>query len=133
MRYKCKLMYDGTMFHGLQVQNDFNDKDDNLRTVQLEIEKVLKIITKRDTRCHFASRTDTGVHALSQVFHFDSDVNMKEWQMKNAINSRLPKDLYVKSVEIVSEDFHSRFSSKKKKYLYIIDTNEFNPLLYNYR
>jgi len=126
MRYKCVVMYDGSNFHGFQVQDD-------LRTVQLEIENVLKIITKTDTRIYPAGRTDTGVHALSQVFHFDTDIDMKEWQMKNAINSRLPSDVHIKEVEIVSEDFHARFSAHKKEYHYIIDLNEFNPLYSKYR
>ena len=133
MRYKCTLMYDGTNFHGSQVQNDFNKNKDNLRTVQLEIENVLKIICKSNVRIHLASRTDAKVHALAQVFHFDTEIVMKEWNMKNAINSRLPNDIYVKEVEIVSDNFHSRFSALKKEYQYIIDLNEYNPLLANYR
>lgn len=126
MRYKCIVMYDGTNFHGFQIQED-------LRTVQLEIENVLKIITKVPTKIYPAGRTDTGVHAYNQVFHFDTDVEMKEYQMKNAINSRLPRDIYVKKVEIVDENFHSRYNAKIKEYHYIIDLNEYNPLLTNYR
>ena len=126
MRYKCTLMYDGTNFHGFQIQDD-------LRTVQLEIENVLKIITKENTKIYAAGRTDTHVHALGQVFHFDTDIMMKEWQMKNAINSRLPSDVYVKEVEIVDDNFHSRFSAHEKTYRYIIDLNEYNPLLAPYR
>ena len=126
MRYKCTLMYDGTNFHGFQIQDD-------LRTVQLEIENVLKIITKENTKIYAAGRTDTHVHALGQVFHFDTDIIMKEWQMKNAINSRLPSDVYVKKVEIVDDNFHSRFSAHEKTYRYIIDLNEYNPLLAPYR
>ena len=112
MRYKATVMYDGTMFHGFQIQED-------LRTVQKEIEEVLKIITKVETKIHPAGRTDTGVHALGQVFHFDTTVEMQEWQMKNAINSRLPRDIYVKTIEIVDESFHSRFNATKKKYRYV--------------
>ena len=100
MRYKAIVMYDGTMFHGFQIQEE-------LRTVQLEIEKVLKIITKKETKIYPAGRTDTGVHAIGQVFHFDYEVEMKEWQIKNAINSRLPKDIYVKNINIVNDDFHA--------------------------
>lgn len=126
MRYKCTVSYDGTNFHGFQVQ-------DNLRTVQDEIEKVLKIITKLETRIYPAGRTDTGVHGIGQVFHFDTNIEMKEWQMQNAINSRLPRDVYIKKVEFVSEDFHSRFSKHTKEYHYILDLNEYNPLYTNYR
>ncbi len=53
--------------------------------------------------------------------------------MRNAINSRLPKDIYIKKVEIVSGDFHARFSVLKKEYHYYIDFGEFDPLKRNYR
>ena len=126
MRYKCVVTYDGTCFHGFQTQN-------NLRTVQEEIEHVLLIINKKKTIIYPSGRTDTGVHALGQVFHFDTDIVMKEENMRNAINSRLPKDIYIKKVEIVSEDFHARFSVLKKEYHYYIDFGEFDPLKRNYR
>ena len=126
MRYKCLVSYDGTMFHGFQVQGE-------LRTVQSEIEKVLIIILKKKVRIYGAGRTDTGVHAIGQVFHFDTDIDMKADNMCNAINSRLPKDVYIKTVEIVANDFHSRFSAKSKVYRYLIDIGEYNPLLINYR
>ena len=126
MRYKCTVSYDGTMFHGFQTQ-------DNLRTVQEEIEKVLLIINKKKTICYPSGRTDTGVHAIGQVFHFDSDIIMKEENMRNAINSRLPRDIYIKKVEYVSDEFHARFSAVKKEYHYLVDLGEFNPLQKNYR
>ena len=126
MRYKCVVTYDGTCFHGFQTQN-------NLRTVQEEIEHVLLIINKKKTIIYPSGRTDSGVHAIGQVFHFDTDIVMKEENMRNAINSRLPKDIYIKKVEIVSEDFHARFSVLKKEYHYYIDFGEFDPLKRNYR
>lgn len=125
MRYKAIVMYDGTLFHGFQSQ-------DNLRTVQDEIEKVLKIVTKKDTKIYPAGRTDTGVHALGQVFHFDYDIEMQEWQIKNAINSRLPKDIYISHIHITDDNFHARYQAIKKTYQYIINLNEFNPLNKNY-
>lgn len=125
MRYKTIVMYDGTLFHGFQSQ-------DNLRTVQDEIEKVLKVVTKKDTKIYPAGRTDTGVHALGQVFHFDYDVQMQEWQIKNAINSRLPKDIYISHINITDDNFHARYQAVKKTYQYIINLNEFNPLNKNY-
>ena len=126
IRYKCTVMYDGTNFHGFQYQPD-------LRTVQEEIENVLRIICKVETKVYAAGRTDTGVHALGQVFHFDSEVDMPNWNMKNAINSRLPRDIHVLNVEHVDSSFHARFSSHSKEYKYIIDNGEFNPLNTNYR
>lgn len=126
MRYKCIVSYDGTNFHGFQTQK-------NLRTVQDEIENVLMLILKENTKIHPAGRTDAGVHALGQVFHFDSPINISPLNMQRAINSQLPKDIYIKNVAIVSEDFHSRYSAKSKIYHYLLDTGEYNPLLNNYR
>ena len=126
MRYKCIVAYDGTNFHGFQVQGE-------LRTVQSEIEAVLLIITKTKTRIHASGRTDTGVHANGQVFHFDTDIIMPPENMQNAINSRLPKDIYIRNSEHVNDDFHSRFSAKSKVYRYLIDLGVYNPLLINYR
>ncbi|HEY8445391.1 MAG TPA: tRNA pseudouridine(38-40) synthase TruA [Bacilli bacterium] len=126
MRYKCITVYDGTNFHGFQAQND-------LRTVQDEIEKVLIIILKHKVRINPAGRTDTGVHAYGQVFHFDTNIVMKEENMRNAINSRLPRDIYIKKVEIVDEAFHSRYSALSKIYHYIIDFGEYDPIHQNYR
>lgn len=126
IRYKCVVMYDGTNFHGFQVQPE-------LRTIQEEIESVLRIICKCETKIYGAGRTDTGVHALGQVFHFDSEVDMPNWNMKNAINSRLPRDIHILTVEHVDMNFHARFSSHSKEYKYLIDNGEFNPLLANYR
>ncbi len=126
MRYKCTVQYDGTLFHGFQTQP-------NLRTVQEEIEKVLYIITKDNIKIQAAGRTDTGVHSLGQVFHFDSSITMGEWNMQNALNSRLPKDIYISKVEHVDKTFHARYSAKKKEYHYIIDIGEYNPLYHNYR
>lgn len=126
MRYKCICSYDGTNFYGFQTQQ-------NLRTIQEEIEKVLLIINKQPITIYPSGRTDSGVHAVGQVFHFDSEIVMGNWNMKNAINSRLPKDIYISSVEQVTDDFHARFDAKSKEYHYIIDIGEFNPLKRNYR
>lgn len=125
MRYKCICSYDGTNFHGFQTQT-------NLRTVQEEIENVLKIICKKNVIIYPSGRTDAGVHAYGQVFHFDTEIDMGEWNMKNAINSRLPRDIYVKEVEKVGDDFHARFSAKSKEYHYKIALDEFDPLKKNY-
>jgi tRNA pseudouridine38-40 synthase len=126
MRYKCTCSYDGTLFHGFQTQK-------NLRTVQAEIEAVLLIINKRKTVIHPSGRTDTGVHALNQVFHFDTNLNMEEEAMRNAINSRLPRDVHIRRVEKVSENFHARYDVKSKEYHYLIDFGPYDPLQRNYR
>lgn len=125
MRYKCTCSYDGSLFHGFQIQ-------ENLRTVQSEIELVLKEVLKKDITIFASGRTDALVHAIGQVFHFDSDIVMTGSQMKRAINSYLPKDIYIKNVEIVSDEFHSRFSAVSKEYHYVISLIEYDPLKRNY-
>ncbi|MDY0064373.1 MAG: tRNA pseudouridine(38-40) synthase TruA [Bacilli bacterium] len=127
MRYKCTVAYDGSAYHGFQIQ------ENNLSTIQAQIERVLKIITKEDTRIYPAGRTDTGVHAYGQVFHFDTVIDMKEWNMKNAINSRLPRDIAIQKVEKVADSFHSRYDAKSKIYHYLIDLGPYDPLKQQYR
>lgn len=126
MRYKCIVCYDGTNFHGFQTQP-------NYRTVQEEIEKALAIIHKQKVIVVACSRTDTNVHALGQVIHFDSFLDIKERNMKVAINSYLPEDIYIKEVKKVDETFHAQHNVKEKEYHYLIDTGTYNPLYYNYR
>lgn len=126
MRYKCTVAYDGTLFHGFQTQGE-------LRTVQKEIESVLSIINKGNTIIYPSGRTDAGVHALGQVFHFDSIIDMPEENMRNAINTRLARDVFVVKVEKVNDLFHARFSAIAKEYHYLLDFSERNPLFKNYR
>ncbi|MFA6627251.1 MAG: tRNA pseudouridine(38-40) synthase TruA [Bacilli bacterium] len=126
MRYKCVVAYDGANYHGFQVQGIKN-------TIQNELEKALAVIHKKPITIYAAGRTDAGVHALAQVFHFNSEIDMNELSMKKAINSSLPADIYIQSVEHVSDDFHARFSAVSKEYEYLIDRGEYNPLLARYR
>ncbi len=124
-RIKCIVSYDGSRFYGFQRQV-------KRRTVQAEIEKVLDIIHKKPVTIHSAGRTDANVHALGQVFHFDTELNILPENWKRAINSILPKDIYIKEVEIVDETFHSRFSARKKEYRYYISLDEYNPIRCQY-
>ena len=126
MRYKCVISYDGTNFHGFQTQL-------NKRTVQEEIEKALAIIHKEKVNIIACSRTDSHVHALGQVIHFDSFLDINEWNMKQAMNSYLPNDIHVKEVKKVEKTFHAQHNVIEKEYHYLIDLGEYNPLYYNYR
>ena len=126
MRYKCIVKYDGSNFHGFQTQL-------NKRTVQEEIEKSLFNIHKKKISIFACSRTDSHVHALGQVIHFDSFLDINEWNMKEAINSGLPSDIYISEVIKVDKSFHSQHNVVEKEYHYLIDLGEYNPLYYNYR
>lgn len=124
-RIMCIVKYDGSNFFGYQIQPKG-------RTVQREIERALKKICKTDITTHAAGRTDSGVHALGQVFHFDSLIDMEASRFKMAFNSMLPKDIYILESKEVNAAFHSRFSAKSKEYHYRLSTNEHDPLLCNY-
>lgn len=126
MRYKCTCMYDGTYFHGFQAQ-------ENMKTVQGEIENALYIINKKIVTIHPSGRTDAGVHALGQVFHFDSEIDIKEENLRRAINSRIDKAIYISKLEKVDESFHARHSVVSKEYHYLVDFGLYDPFKRNYR
>lgn len=124
-RYKCLISYDGTNFYGFQIQED-------LRTVELEIKKALFKIINQDVKIYPSGRTDRYVHALGQVIHFDLECYIPIEGLKKGLNSYICKDIYFKDIEIVSKDFHARFSAKSKEYRYYI-LKEYSPLMINYK
>ena len=73
---------------------------------------------KRHVRIHPTSRTDRGVHAYQQFFHFDTELNIDNQQWQYAMNRFLPNDIYVKSVQTVDENFHCRYDCVGKRYRY---------------
>jgi len=114
--------YDGSNFKGYQ-------KQPNVRTVQEELEKVLKQINdNKEVEVHASGRTDAGVHAMNQKAHFDMKIEITEDKLQLAMNSLLPDDIYIKKVEFVSDDFHARFNATGKEYIYKINMGEYNPL-----
>lgn len=110
---KMILEYDGTDYHGWQIQ-------DREPTIQEIIEDRLKSITKETIRTISSGRTDAGVHALGQVINFYTKSSMDNLSFLKAINSLLPRDIAVKEVMDVPLDFHARFSAKSKSYKYLI-------------
>ena len=125
MRYKVTLAYDGNNYVGFQSQK-------NGLAIQDVIEKALKIIFKEDIRIVMASRTDAGVHAKGQVFHFDSDKKKDTYKLKGSINALIPKDIHIIEVKNVSDKFHARYSVKSKTYEYLINTGEYDVFLDGY-
>ncbi len=110
-RIKCTISYDGTYFSGYQIQQQ-------KRTVQQEIENVLRKLHKGEVRIHASGRTDAGVHAYGQVLHFDSPLQIPEERWVAALNSLLPDDIAVQHVEKAAPDFHARFDVTSKEYRY---------------
>ncbi len=125
VRYKCILSYDGYNYMGFQIQND-------LPTIELEINKAMYKMLNKDIKIYPSGRTDRYVHARAQVIHFDLDNYIEPSALKRGINTFLPSDIYIKSVEEVDLDFHARFSAKSKEYRYYINTLEYNPFYARY-
>ena len=126
MRYRIDFSYDGTKFNGYQVQP-------NLRTVEGCLEEAVSYLNKQTpTKVYSTGRTDAGVHALSQSAHFDLNINNTIDKIKRGLNSNLPDDIHVINVYKVKDDFHARYSAKKKEYIYKINVGEYNPIDRNY-
>ncbi len=117
MRYKCTCCYNGTNYSGSQRQN-------NAKTVQGEIERALAKVYNQSITIHPASRTDKGVHAIEQVFHYDSTVDIDTAKLARVINRQLPDDIRIVKAEIVSDSFHARYDVIAKTYHYILSTAE---------
>jgi len=127
MRLLMTVSYDGTNYYGYQ-------KQPNRRTIQEEIEKQLtKINSNKIVNISASGRTDRNVHAFNQKIHFDiekKNINIKT--LRRSLNKLIPNDIYIKNIIEVDDDFHARFSVKKKIYLYKINLGEYNPIERNY-
>ena len=108
---KLTLAYDGTNFHGWQVQPQ-------LRTVQGELERALRKLFNHDVAVTGSGRTDAGVHAHAQVANVESERTMDTGAVIRGANALLPDDIRVLSVEEVGADFHARRSARSKTYQY---------------
>lgn len=113
MNYKLLLQYDGTEFHGWQIQGE-------LRTVQGELTQALSLIDGRSVNVHGSGRTDAGVHAEGQVASVEIQREISTTKLRAAINGNIGRDVRVLSVETAAEDFHARYSAREKTYVYRI-------------
>ena len=120
MRYLAIIEYVGTNYAGWQIQKDEV-------TIQAEVEKVLSRILNTPTKVYASGRTDAGVHALGQTFHFDTIKKLDLDKFTYSLNSLLPSDMRVINIVEKREDFHARYSVKSKRYDYLINTGEYNP------
>jgi tRNA pseudouridine38-40 synthase len=111
--FKITVEYDGTCYHGWQRQ-----KED--RTIQGEIEKALKTMTRKKVPLIGSGRTDAGVHAFAQVANFHCDTKLSAEVFQKGLNSLLEEDIVIKKCEEVDETFHARFDAKSKTYHYRI-------------
>jgi tRNA pseudouridine38-40 synthase len=121
-RWKCVCAYDGTTFTGWQSQPGG-------RAIQDLIEARLRIIFGREIRIHGSGRTDAGVHALAQVFHFDAEWTHGVDKLLAAFRTGLPPTIQIKSARKVPADFHARFGAKGKVYFYQLHEGQADPFL----
>ena len=122
MRIVLEIEYDGTDYCGWQIQP-------NGDTVQEEIELAIEKVTGVRSQVCGSGRTDSGVHAAGQVAHFDTNSSIPPEKFAAAINAVLPNDIKIKRSKQADENFHARFSAKKKTYVYKMYVEEFvSPL-----
>jgi len=119
-RWKCVCAYDGTTFNGWQSQEGGN-------TVQDLIERQMLKILGQKIRLEGSGRTDSGVHALAQVFHFDAAWRHGPEKLRVALQTGLPRSIQLKSLQPVPATFHARFAAKGKIYRYHIYLGQADP------
>lgn len=129
--FKLEIEYDGTHYYGWQVQNGKKAGASyrSSRTIQHVLEQVLKKILQEDIKLTVAGRTDSGVHALSQVANFKSSSRMPFEKLRWAANCLLPEDIKVTRIKNVGLDFNSRFCAKSKLYRYTILNRKYSSAL----
>ena len=114
MKIALGVEYNGNQFHGWQLQQE------GVRTVQLCLEEAIAKVAAHEVRVYCAGRTDTGVHAMGQVAHFETHAQRTERQWLLGINVNLPNDISVNWVKFVDDEFHARFSAMSRAYRYYI-------------
>lgn len=116
-RYFLTLSFDGTAYHGWQIQP-------NGMSVQERLQDCLSKILRRKMEVTGAGRTDAGVHARTMVCHFDDDAGLDCRQLTYRLNHILPQDISCREIRPVAADMHARFSAKKRTYRYFIHTDK---------
>lgn len=122
MRYFLEVAYRGTNYSGFQSQKNAN-------TIQAEIQKAFKIILKKELELTGSSRTDAGVHAYQNYFHFDLETELSP-RLSYNLNAILPNDISVKNLLKVKEDAHCRFDAISREYKYHIYQKK-DPFLFD--
>ena len=115
-RYFIEVSYRGTNYAGFQIQQNAN-------SIQAELEKALGVFFKADFQLTGSSRTDAGVHAIQNYFHFDSDILPQDELLERIvynINAILPEDIVVKTIKEVNHDAHCRFDAVGRIYRYYV-------------
>jgi tRNA pseudouridine38-40 synthase len=126
LKFKLTIAYDGTAYEGWQVQKIGTG-------IQEKVEEALARLFPSKPRLHSSSRTDTGVHALGMIAHFEvsqAECKMTVSKLALAINAWLPEDIRVLSAQRAHKEFHARFDAKGKQYRYYVwNHSAMNPLM----
>lgn len=127
MNYRLLIQYDGTDFHGWQVQ-------ENDRTIQGELERVIGMLADTEVAVVGSGRTDAGVHAEGQVANVHlSGGKFTPDKLRHAINGNMWRDIRILRSEKAPDDFHARFSAKRKTYIYrVINAQVMSPFWRRY-
>ena len=125
MKYLIELSYDGSKFYGFQKQKA-------KETVQGDIESVLSKILNEKIKTTGASRTDRGVHAYSQYITFETDKIKDKNKFMNSINQLISDYIYIKSINVVKDEFSPRYDVVMKEYVYKINVGIYNPIEKDY-
>ncbi|AZP36316.1 tRNA pseudouridine synthase A [Candidatus Annandia adelgestsuga] len=122
MKIALGLEYNGSRYCGWQIQKNKN-------TIQDKVQYAISKIANQKIKVFCAGRTDAGVHSTGQVIHFETNKirNEKSWTI--GVNNYLPKDITIKWIREVKNNFHARFSALSRRYFYIIYNNIYRPSL----
>lgn len=123
-RYLLRVSYDGTAYHGWQIQP-------NGISIEEQIEKSISTLLQQPIDIVGAGRTDAGVHSRNMAAHFDYEGDLDAAQLAYRLNRMLPRDIAILSCEQVADDLHARFSATSRRYHYYIHTSK-DPFLRHY-
>lgn len=122
-RYALLIQYNGSKFFGFQLQKTG-------KSVQGFLEETIAIFTRHPVRIHAAGRTDTGVHAVGQVVHFDTPHDLNTHALAGCINAYgREHGISITAIQKVDSDFHARFSAKAREYIYLIRNHTYPSTL----
>ena len=119
-RYAASVQYKGSRYYGLQNQN-------KLPTIAAAVEQAITRIADHAIRIQYAGRTDKGVHAISQIIHFDSCSKRNRHNWLSGINRYLPDDISLDWIKPVNQSFHARFSALTRRYIYLLYSTPIRP------